>query len=306
MHDRAYKILGISSGRPMGNAEVLMRECLLECEKLADVDVRIVRLRQLKIKECDGCFSCVKNASDGGNGNCCIQDDFEWLKEQILWADAIVFSDPCFTYMPTSEVITIMNRALGCGEDYKAKSREGRKLLLNICVGGSDTVDFSLPLQYATMQAICPGIELVDQFYCDWIRGKGYIADQPQHLEKAHRGAKRLINRLKGYKVPDIHTKIDKLNPLEHKDDDFYDLENCPVCHQSVVQMRNCVEGDGRFKCAVCGATGHVEHHGGKLTYVWDDDTVAHNQLEPEYQLRHLESFKAAHAPREGEKAEVK
>ncbi|MBQ9814101.1 MAG: flavodoxin family protein [Lachnospiraceae bacterium] len=306
MQEKAFKILGISSGRPMGNAEVMLRECLLECEKLAEVDVRIVRLRSLKIKECDGCFSCVKSASEGLNGDCCIQDDFEWLKEQILWADAIIFSDPCFTYMPTSEVITVMNRALGCGADYKEKCRKGHKLLLNITVGGSDTVDFSLPLQFAAMNAICPGIELVDQFYCDWIRGKGYIADQPQHMAKAHRGAKRLINRLNGYKVPEIHTVIEKLNPLEHKDDIFYDLEGCPVCHQSVVQMKNFVEAEGKFKCAVCGATGHIEFHGGKQTYVWDDDTVAHNALEAEYEEKHLNAFRDAHAPKEGEKAELK
>lgn len=46
-----FKILGISSGRVMGNAEVMLRECLMECEKLADCEVRITRLRTLKIEE---------------------------------------------------------------------------------------------------------------------------------------------------------------------------------------------------------------------------------------------------------------
>ena len=306
MKEKRLKILGISSGRVMGNAEVMLRECLMECERLADVDAHIVRLRTLKIKECDGCLECMKDAAGNGDGKCVIQDDFEWLKEQVLWADAIVFSDPCFTYMPTAETITLMNRAMGCGRKCKEMVREGHKLLAMICVGGSDTVDFSLPLQQAVMNAFCPGNELADQFYANWIRGKGYIADQPWLLERARLQAKRLVNKWKGYHIPEIKTAIRKLNPLEYKDDVFYDLEPCPVCHQSVVQMKDAVTETGKYRCAVCGATGHVEHHGGKLTYVWDDDTVAHNSTRAEHDEKILQNYISAHSKKEGSAVSVK
>lgn len=305
MYQKPFKILGISSGRPMGNAEVMLREALMECEKLGPVDVRITRLRTLKIAECTGCMECMKDAANGGNGNCVIKDEFEWLKEQILWADAIIFADPSFCYIPTSEVITMMNRAMGSGKDYMEACRVKPKLVGLICVGGSDTVDFNLPMQYYAMHAVCHGFELVDQFYANWIRGKGYIAAQPYHLERARLHAKRIMNRLMGYPVPTIQTRIMKLNPMEYKDDVYVNLEPCPVCHQSVMQMESIVFANGRFRCAICGATGHVEHHGGTLTYVWDDDTVAHNRLRPEHDAQYIAQFAKAHTPVEAPKAEL-
>lgn len=305
MSQQPYKILGITSGRPMGNAEVMLRECLMECERIAPVDVRITRLRTLKIATCDGCLKCLEDAANGGNGNCVIHDEFEWLKEQILWADAIIFSDPSFCYIPTSEVITMMNRALGCGKDYVAACRAKPKLVGLICVGGSDTVDFNLPMQFYAMHSMCQGFELVDQFYANWIRGKGFIAEQPYHLERARLQAKRIMNRLAGYPVPAVKTRIMKLNPMEYKDDVYVDLEPCPVCHQSVVQMENIPFADGCFRCAICGATGHVEHHGGKLTYVWDDDTVAHNRLHADHDAQYLAAYQKAHAPVDAPKAAV-
>ena len=301
----AYKILGIGSGRPFGNAEVVLRELLMECEKLADTEVRITRLRSLKIADCDGCLECMKNAAEGGCGKCKFNDDFAWLQEQILWADAIVLADPCFTYMPTSEVMTLMNRAMGAGQDYKDQCRQNPKKFINITVGGSDTVDFSLPLQMATMNALCPGVELVDQFYCNWVRGKGLTATQDRHLERARLGAKRLINSLMGYRTPDVVTTITKLNPMEYKDDVITTLAACPVCKQAVVTMVNAAPAAGKFICSTCGARGHIEHHAGAFSYVWDDDSVAHNRFHKEQDAAYIESYKKAHAAAEGEKEAV-
>lgn len=305
MEGKTFKILGITSGRVMGNAEITLRETLMECEKLANVEVRITRLRNLKITECNGCMECLKDASAGGNGACPIQDDFIWLKEQMLWADAIVFSDPCFCYIPTSEVITMLNRAMGIGKDFAEACRKNPKYVGLICVGGSDTVDFSLPMQYEALFRACPGLILVDQFYADWIRGKGYIADQPIHMDRARLMAKRLINKMNGYNVPDVKTRILKLNPMEYNDDLYVDLESCPVCRQAVVEMDPIPFANGQFRCAVCGARGRVEYHGGNMTYVWDDDSVAHNRLHPEFDEQYVAAFAKAHAPKDAPKEEV-
>ncbi len=299
----AFKILGISSGRVMGNAEVMLRECLMECERLAECDVRITRLRPLKIKEFEGDYSCLLDAAEGGNGSDGIEDDLAWLKEQILWADAIIFSSPDFTYVPTSEVIKLLNRGIGIGQDYMKACRAAKKLVGFIAVGGSDTVDFHLPLLYASMQAICPGFELVDQFYADWIRGKGYIAFQEEHLSRARLQAKRMINRLNGYQVPKIKTCITKLNPMEHKDNDLVWLEGCPVCNSSVVITHNNAFEVGTFTCAICGARGRVVDHNQVLTYEWDDDTVAHNKMHADHDMEYPMLYKKAQAPVEGPKA---
>lgn len=295
--NKEYKVLGISSGRPMGNAEVMLREALMEMENSCEMQARIVRLRSLKIKENRGDFSALEDLANGGTGLIDTSDDFEWLKEQILWADAIIFSVPCFTYQTTAEVIILMNRALGLNKEYSEACRKSKKLVGMIAVGGSDTVNFHLPLQDYAMEKLCPGYELVDQFYANWIRGKGYISKQPYHLERSRLLAKRMVNRLNGYRVPPIRTRIMKLNPMERRDDAFVDLEECPVCHSAVVEMDNNPFSYGKFRCAICGATGSVQDHDQKLTYVWDDDTVAHNRYAPEHDSAYIESFKKAHAP---------
>jgi NADH-quinone oxidoreductase subunit E len=305
MYETPYKILGITAGRTMGNAEVLLRECLMECEKLTPVDVRVVRLRTLKIKGLSGELDFLEDAVQGGDGLLQEEDDFEWLKEQILWADAIIFSACAFRYMPPAEVITMMNRALGSGKNYVEACRAKPKQVGLMCVGGSNTVNFNLPLQYYALNTMCRGFELVDQFYANWVRGKGYIAFQDHHLKRARQQAKRIINRLKGYTVPEIKTRVMKLNPMEHHDDSFINLEGCPVCHSTVVHMEDNPLACGRFTCAVCGAAGQVEHHDGVLTYVWNDDTVAHNRLHADNDVRYLESYAKAHAPVEGDKEAI-
>lgn len=299
----AYKILGISSGRPFGNAEIMLRESLMECEKLADCEVRITRLRSLKIQEFEGDYTPLLNAADGGNGQDSIDDHLTWLKEQILWADAIIFASPDFTYIPTSEVIRLLNRGIGIGQDYIKACRAARKKVGFIAVGGSDTVDFHLPLLYAAMHAICPGFELVDQFYANWVRGKGYISMQEHHLERARLHAKRMIHSLQGYKTPPVQTIITKLNPMEHKEDDLVYFEGCPVCSSPIVEMHNNVFESGKFKCAICGAKGHVAEHYGRLSYEWDDESIAHNRFHEENDLLLANLAKKAQAPVESPKA---
>ena len=303
--DKQYKILGISSGRVMGNSEIMLREAMMECEKLGNVDARIIRLRTLKINENPGDYSAMDNLAEGGSGLIDTSDDFEWIKEQILWADAIIFSAPCFVYQPSAEIIILMNRALGLNPDYAAACRANPKKVGMIVVGGSDTVDFHLPMQDYAMEKICPGFELVDQFYADWIRGKGYIAFQDYHMDRARLLAKRMMNSLKGFRTPPVKTRIMKLNPLEYKDDVYVDLEECPVCHSAAVEMENIPFMNGQFSCAICGARGHVEHHGGNLTYVWDDDSIAHNRYTPEHDQAYIDAYKRAHAPVEGPKEDV-
>jgi len=117
--------------------------------------------------------------------------------------------------------------------------------------------------------------------------------------------AKRVINKLMGLPVPSISTRIMKLNPLEYNDDIYTDLYGCPVCHSAVVTMGKAMSENGKFTCAICGATGRIVFHGGKLTYEWDDDTVAHNRMSLEGDEAFIEAFKKAHTPRTGNKAEV-
>jgi multimeric flavodoxin WrbA len=42
----------------MGNSEILLKQALMEAEKLSGAEVEIIRLMDLTIKPCTGCESC--------------------------------------------------------------------------------------------------------------------------------------------------------------------------------------------------------------------------------------------------------
>ncbi|MEM3464284.1 MAG: flavodoxin family protein, partial [Candidatus Bathyarchaeia archaeon] len=79
------KVLGlIGSYRKLGNTEVLVKEALMEAQRLgAEVDV--LRLTDLKIEPCKGCMACVFKQED-----CKIQDDWHIFKEKFEESDAII------------------------------------------------------------------------------------------------------------------------------------------------------------------------------------------------------------------------
>jgi multimeric flavodoxin WrbA len=68
--DDSLKVLGlIGSYRKLGNTEVLVKEALMEVQRLrAEVDV--LRLTDFRIEPCKGCMACVFKSEE-----CKIQDD---------------------------------------------------------------------------------------------------------------------------------------------------------------------------------------------------------------------------------------
>ena len=63
------KILGIScSRRRMGNTDLLVHHAL-KGASLEGADIRFLRLTDLEIRQCKGCFKCMAQGTD------CVQDD---------------------------------------------------------------------------------------------------------------------------------------------------------------------------------------------------------------------------------------
>ena len=76
------KILGlVGSYRRLGNTEVLVKEALMEAQRLG-AEVDILRLTDLEIKPCKGCMACVFKQEE-----CRIQD--EWRVLETCWIKAM-------------------------------------------------------------------------------------------------------------------------------------------------------------------------------------------------------------------------
>jgi multimeric flavodoxin WrbA len=97
-------ILGVvGSPRKGGNTYVLV-EALLEGAREAGAETRLLHLRGLDIRECEGCHGCWKN------GECIKRDDMREVFPVIASTDAIVFGTPVYWYGPTALMKAFLDR----------------------------------------------------------------------------------------------------------------------------------------------------------------------------------------------------
>lgn len=97
-------ILGImGSPRKGGNTDVLLGH-LLDGARHAGAETSVVRLADLTIGECTGCFACWKL------GACVQQDDMLGLYGRIAAADVLVFATPVYWYGPTALMKAMLDR----------------------------------------------------------------------------------------------------------------------------------------------------------------------------------------------------
>jgi multimeric flavodoxin WrbA len=90
------KILGIvGSPRINGNTHLLISK-ILEGAQNFGLEADLIFLKDLDIKECDGCHSCWK-----GN-QCSKNDDMNIIYPKIIASDIIVFGTPVYWYGPTA------------------------------------------------------------------------------------------------------------------------------------------------------------------------------------------------------------
>ena len=86
------KVLGVSgSPRKRRNTEKLLSYALEAAEEAGAV-TEVLSLAGLKIQPCVGCGTCVKEKRCPQDG----EDDMGYVKEQLLKADAVIFSAPSY------------------------------------------------------------------------------------------------------------------------------------------------------------------------------------------------------------------
>lgn len=79
--------------------------------------VNHIELRNYKIKNCIGCFSCWKS----NPGKCIHQDDMDQLMKLYLSADIVVWATPLYHHGMTSLLKTFVERTLPVSMPYIVK-----------------------------------------------------------------------------------------------------------------------------------------------------------------------------------------
>jgi multimeric flavodoxin WrbA len=237
------KALGlIGSYRKLGNTEVLVKEALMEMQRLgAEVDV--LRLTDLKIEPCKGCMACVFKQED-----CKIQDDWHIFKEKFEESDAIIIGAPTYLLGPAGTVKMLLDRNIMF--QWKA-SRDVKPGAVIGVAGIRGWEPFTMAVLNVFMFTC--GIKVVDQaiFYA---QGPGEILLNDSAMERA----KRI-----GYNVFQAASKpVDERKYLG-------EAGMCPLCHQNLFSVK-----DGVLECALCQAKAKLEVVNGKIKLVFDPETL--------------------------------
>ena len=100
------KVLIISSTpRRGGNSDILC-DAFAEGAKEAGNDVEKVRIADLKIGYCTGCYACQKT------GKCAIKDDAQLVIDKMMAADVIVLASPVYFYTICAQLKALIDRTV--------------------------------------------------------------------------------------------------------------------------------------------------------------------------------------------------
>lgn len=118
------KILGIvGSPRKNGNTHVLVSK-ILEGAKEEGASIDALLLKDVNIKECNGCHSCWK-------GNPCSKnDDMNELYPKIIESDVIIFGTPVYWYGPTALMKAFIDRFVYFNSPENREKIKGKKAIL--------------------------------------------------------------------------------------------------------------------------------------------------------------------------------
>lgn len=238
------KILGlVGSYRKLGNTEVLVKEALMEAQRLG-AEVNTLRLTNLRIESCKGCMACAFKQEE-----CRIQDGWRTFQDSLIENDAVILGAPTYLLGPAGIIKMITDRNVAL--QYGAIQRIGKPGAIIGVSGIRGWGPFTLPMLNVFM--FTSGLRIVDQvmFYA---QGPGEILLDDSAMKRA---------RKVGANVFEAASK-----PAEKR---TYRGERgaCPVCHQNLFSVKN-----GILECALCQAKAEFKTVNGRTRLVFDPETL--------------------------------
>ena len=116
------KIIGLNgSPRKDGNSAKLLAEALRGAEE-AGAETESIYLYDKNYKGCRSCFACKRKSPAYGKG-CMMKDDLSPILEQMLLADAWVFSSPIYLGHMSSSLSALLERLEFSHHNYDAHER---------------------------------------------------------------------------------------------------------------------------------------------------------------------------------------
>ena len=127
------KILVLTgSARKNGNSN-RMAHAFAEAAEAKEHEVKVIDTTKLKLNFCHGCETCYKTGKP-----CSFNDDFNTIADDILAADALVFSTPVYWYSVPSQIKAVIDKMFSFVIGGKADRFFGKETALICCCEEED------------------------------------------------------------------------------------------------------------------------------------------------------------------------
>ena len=251
----------LGSPRRLGNCGVLMHLCL-EAVNKAGLEVELIRLHDLDIKNCRGCLSCVYK------GKCAIaDDDMPMLLEKLVNASGVVIAAPTYIFSPSAVIKTLIDRSLTL-TPYLEGLKDKKRYAVNISIAGNAKWN-PMGTAFLSQLAMSYGFKVVDQLEA-YSPGPAETALQDETVARAVKMGEALASAVRGeYKLP-----APEMSGLK-----------CPVCMSNVFNFKK----ENRVQCAVCLAEGVLVQSSDRFEVAFNN--TGHNFFSIEHKIDHVKDW---------------
>jgi putative NADPH-quinone reductase len=226
------KLLGISaSKRAWGNCDASVKATLAAAMR-AGAETDFIRLTDLALEICTGCFKCLR-----GDRRCPIGDDLYGFLERLEAADALVLGAPVYFLSPPAILVALLDRLLVMGEAGRQVDRNRPAVTLTL-MGNARWRGVAEPLVNMTVSLL--GFRIVDSVRLV-AEGPGEITTRPQVMCRLDEIGSSLA-------VGDVIASSRKGEVCPVCGSDFFRIEPpelvCPICG-SIGDLERFIEGGG-------------------------------------------------------------
>ena len=182
------KILGIvGSPRKKGNTHILV-STILEGAKANGAKTKLLPLKNLKIKQCDGCHVCWKGKP------CNKKDDMNDIYPKLVKHDVIIFGTPVYWYGPTALMKGLIDRLVyfNCPEN-RAKIK-GNSAALAVPFEENDPGAAELVISLFEKSLNYLEMNLIDKIIAPGCGFKGEVKKKTDILDQCYELGKRLAH----------------------------------------------------------------------------------------------------------------
>jgi len=262
------KILGlIGSYRKLGNTEVLVKEALMEAQRLG-AKIDLLRLTDLSIEPCKGCMACAFKQEE-----CRIADGWRTFRDKFIENDAVILGAPTYFLGPAGIIKMITDRNIAF--QYGAIQHTVKPGAIIGVAGVKEWEPFTLPMLNVFMFTC--GLRVIDQVLFH-AQGPGEILLDDSALKRA---------RKVGFNI------FEAASESAEKRTYVGEQGVCPACHQNLFSVKN-----GVLECALCQAKAEIKMVNGVIKPVFDPETLKSHRWSEEALLKNFSLAISPSGPR--------